>query len=70
MVAADGPSVPVDDDPWLWSEDVAGDRPLDRMRTRDAETLGMLGATPAFEILQADIRRILDARDRIPDTAK
>jgi prolyl oligopeptidase len=54
------------DDPYLWLEDVTGERALDWVRARSAETTGWLAGSARFEELRTGIREVLDADDRIP----
>jgi prolyl oligopeptidase len=54
------------DDPYLWLEDVTGERALDWVRARSAETTGRLAGSARFEELRTGIRQVLDADDRIP----
>lgn len=54
------------DDPYLWLEDVTSNRALDWVRERNAETVATLAGDTRFEHLQAEIRAVLDADDRIP----
>ncbi|HUC56618.1 MAG TPA: S9 family peptidase, partial [Streptosporangiaceae bacterium] len=56
----------VNDDPFLWLEDVTGEAALDWVRTRNAETLSELEGRPRFAALRNEIREVLDADDRIP----
>jgi prolyl oligopeptidase len=53
-------------DPFLWLEDVTGPAALDWVRERNAQTLAALSAGRRFAELQAGIREVLDADDRIP----
>ncbi|PRX46448.1 prolyl oligopeptidase [Prauserella shujinwangii] len=55
-----------DNDPYLWLEDVTGERPLDWVRARNAETVAALAGDTGFERLRAALREVLDADDRIP----
>jgi prolyl oligopeptidase len=57
---------PIDDDPFLWLEDVHGERALDWVRARNAHSQAVLQAAPGFEPLRADIQAVLDATDQIP----
>ncbi|MFP5374599.1 MAG: prolyl oligopeptidase family serine peptidase [Gammaproteobacteria bacterium] len=57
-------------DPWLWLEDVTGERALDWVRERNARTEAELAATPGFQALEAQIRAILDSEDKIPAVQK
>ncbi|MDM4772371.1 prolyl oligopeptidase family protein [Solimonas sp. SE-A11] len=58
---------PVSADPYLWLEDVGGDKALDWVRTQNAATLKQLQADPGYEPLRRDIKAILDSEDKIPD---
>ena len=55
-----------DTDPYLWLEDVQGERALAWVRERNAETLGELRARPDFEPTRQQLLSILNAKDRIP----
>jgi prolyl oligopeptidase len=54
------------DDPYLWLEDVTGERALEWVRARNDETVAELAGTDRFEGLRGEIREVLDADDRIP----
>ncbi|MFO0333992.1 MAG: prolyl oligopeptidase family serine peptidase [Pseudomonadota bacterium] len=54
-------------DPYLWLEDVEGERALAWARERNERSLGELRADPRFPRFEADARAILEAQDRIPD---
>ena len=56
----------VDEDPFLWLEDVTGEVALDWVRARNAETLDELTGGERFEALRTQISEVLDADDRIP----
>jgi prolyl oligopeptidase len=60
----------VDDDPYLWLEDVEGERALAWVRERNAETKAALEAQPGFAALRDDLRAILDSDARIPTVVK
>jgi prolyl oligopeptidase len=53
-------------DPFLWLEDVQGERALAWVRQRNAETENLLQAQPGFDALRAGIREVLDSRQQIP----
>jgi len=55
-----------EDDPFLWLEDVHGERALDWVRERNTHSQDVLQATPDFEALRSDIQAVLDATDQIP----
>ena len=58
------------EDPFLWLEDVTGDRALAWVRERNQETTKAFEDSPAFRTLEADLLRILDSDARIPFIAK
>lgn len=53
-------------DPYLWLEDVQGERALAWVRERNAQSQALLEARPDFAPLRTRLREILDAKDRIP----
>ena len=54
------------EDPYLWLEDVTGERALSWVRERNVETVTELTGGSRFEALRAEIREVLDSTDRIP----
>ena len=54
------------DDPYLWLEDVLGERALDWVRARNAESRAVLEQQPRFAEMRDGFRAILDSRDKIP----
>jgi len=54
------------DDPFLWLEDVQGDRALAWVRERNAESQGLLQAQPDYATTRAKLLKILNSHDRIP----
>ncbi|MFI6028328.1 prolyl oligopeptidase family protein [Amycolatopsis magusensis] len=56
----------IDDDPYLWLEDVTGEQALDWVRARNAETVAELTGGERFGELRDRVREVLDADDRIP----
>ena len=56
-------------DPWLWLEDVGGERPLSWVKEKNALAERALGGT-AHEALRLRLQAILDAKDRIPYVRK
>lgn len=54
------------DDPWLWLEDVGGDKALDWVRAKNAVSEKEFAANPRFEPLRKDLLGILNSRERIP----
>jgi len=54
------------EDPYLWLEDVGGDKPLDWVKERNAKTKAELEAAPGFGALRDRLRKIYDSKDKIP----
>ena len=54
------------DDPYLWLEEVEGERALGWVRTQNEKTMGTLQADPRFETFKEEALEILSAEDRIP----
>lgn len=54
------------DDPYLWLEEVGGERALAWVRERNAETERLLQAEPGFDALRGALREVLDSREQIP----
>jgi prolyl oligopeptidase len=67
IAAADSPN---DNDPYLWLEDVDGQRSLDWVRERNAVATRELEAQPGFATLQARLLSIFESSDRIPYVSK
>jgi prolyl oligopeptidase len=59
-------AAPADADPYLWLEDVQGDKALAWVRERNAQSRRVLEAWPLFQPTRDKLREILDSRDRIP----
>ncbi|MEL6704750.1 MAG: prolyl oligopeptidase family serine peptidase [Bacteroidota bacterium] len=53
------------DDPFLWLEEVEGDRALSWVGEQNAETVTALEAHPAYDDLYGDILAVLNSDDRI-----
>jgi prolyl oligopeptidase len=53
-------------DPYLWLEDVQGERALNWVRERNRESEGQLMAQPGFDERRRLIREVLDSREQIP----
>lgn len=53
-------------DPYLWLEDVEGDRAMAWVREHNTHSLGVLQADPRYDPLHAQALAIVEARDRIP----
>ncbi|MFT3665214.1 MAG: prolyl oligopeptidase family serine peptidase [Piscinibacter sp.] len=61
---------PADDDPYLWLEEVQGDKALAWVRERNAETLAQLSARDDFAPTRARLLEVLNSRDRIPAVSR
>jgi prolyl oligopeptidase len=53
-------------DPYLWLEDVDGERAMSWVKARNAETEALLKTRPEFNGLRTELLEGLNARDRIP----
>ena len=58
------------DEPFLWLEDVEGERALAWVRERNAETEALLAKDEAFTSLKRDLKSVLDSDARIPYVSK
>lgn len=58
------------EDPYLWLEDVTGEKALAWVRARNAESEKELAGTPAFAQIERGILEILDSKERIPSISK
>lgn len=58
------------EDPYLWLEDVTGDRALDWVREHNAKTQAHFDSDPGFVKLKDDLLAILDSDERIPFVSK
>jgi prolyl oligopeptidase len=59
-----------EEDPYLWLEDVTGDKPLAWVREQNAQSTRELEAAPNFEATRARLLSILDSKAKIPYVAK
>jgi prolyl oligopeptidase len=66
--AASAPASP--EDPYLWLEDVEGERALDWVRARNVESRRVLEAVPRFAAMRDGIREVLDSKDQIPGVTR
>jgi prolyl oligopeptidase len=57
-------------DPYLWLEDVTGDKQLTWVRQQNAISTNELEAMPGFEPLRKRLLSILDSKEKIPYVAK
>lgn len=58
------------DDPYLWLEDVTGERPLAWVREQNALSKQELETSPVFEPIRKRILAILDSKEKIPYVSK
>ncbi len=58
------------EDPYLWLEDVTGEKALAWVRQQNALSTRELEASPNFEPIRSRLLTILDSRDRIPYVGK
>ena len=61
---------PVTDDPYQWLEDVEGQKALDWVRERNADSEAKLADAPGFDALRAQLLEVLDSDARIPYVSK
>ncbi|MDX1502369.1 MAG: S9 family peptidase, partial [Thermoanaerobaculia bacterium] len=64
--APPGESAEQEDDPYLWLEEVDGERALAWVEERNAATAARLAGTPLFEELLGQARAVLDSHSRLP----
>ncbi len=57
-------------DPYLWLEDVTGEKALAWVKARNAESAKELEDTPAYKTLENDLLKILDSTAKIPAITK
>ena len=57
------------EDPWLWLEGVEDPKALEWVRARNDESLPRLTGDPRYPAVEAELRAILLAEDRIPRPA-
>jgi prolyl oligopeptidase len=70
LYAQDMPAADASDDPYIWLEDVTGEKALDWVRAHNKLAQDKLEADPVFAQLNADLLAILDSDARIPAVAK
>ncbi|HEY1554051.1 MAG TPA: prolyl oligopeptidase family serine peptidase [Kofleriaceae bacterium] len=58
------------EDPYLWLEDVTGDKSLAWVRERNKASQGELEAAPGFTVLRDRFRTILESKDKLPYATK
>lgn len=70
LIGAGGAVAADNTDPYLWLEDVAGDKPLAWVTERNADAETRLAGSAAFDQTEAAIREVLDSDARIPGVYK
>jgi prolyl oligopeptidase len=63
-------AIAADDDPYLWLEDVAGDKALDWVRSQNAVSSKELEALPTFAVTRDRLLSVYDSDERIPGFVK
>ncbi len=58
------------DDPYLWLEEVQGDKALSWVRERNRESRAVLEKFPRFETMRTRLLDILDSKEKIPDVSR
>jgi Serine proteases of the peptidase family S9A len=58
------------EDPYLWLEEVTGEKALEWVRAQNARTDAALASTPEFKRMEAGIREVLDSDAKIPVVQK
>jgi prolyl oligopeptidase len=66
VAAGQQPAAAASDDPFLWLEEIEGERALAWARQENDKSLGVLQADPRFKTFEARALEILQAKDRIP----
>ena len=61
---------PEPNDPHLWLEDVLGERSLEWVRARNAESRATLTASPSFATTRDRIKAVLDSKAQIPGVSR
>ncbi len=61
-----GPAAMAEDDPYLWLEEVEGEKALDWVRAQNALTLGVLEKDANYQVFHDLTMEFVTAKDRIP----
>ena len=61
---------PTDDDPYLWLEDVLGERALAWVGERNSESEGLLTAQPEYAPIRQQLLDVLNSKERIPQVTR
>jgi prolyl oligopeptidase len=65
-----GSEAQTNSDPYLWLEDVIGQKALDWVRQQNAVSTNELESAPEFESIRRRLLAIMDSKERIPFVAK
>ena len=63
-------SAATQDDPYIWLEDVTGEKPMQWVKEQNARTAKELAGSDQFKTLQSDILKIMDSDAKIPVVTK
>src|SRR5215470_16516598 len=66
-LAALGAAASAEEDPYLWLEDVQGDKPLAWVKEQNAKSTALLEAQPEYKPIYERALQILDSKEKIPD---
>lgn len=58
--------MPSEEDPFLWLEDVSGDKALGWVREQNEATRQAIDSAPGFSALENDLLAVLDSNEKIP----
>jgi len=58
--------IAADEDPYLWLEEVEGEKPLSWAKEKSAADTAVIEAVPEFEEIHNKLLEIYNSRDRIP----
>lgn len=64
------PAPAAPEDPYLWLEDVTGDKALDWVRAANAVTARRLEGGKTYQALENDLLKIMDSKEKIPYVQK
>ncbi len=68
--ATTAPAVAASEDPYLWLEEVTGEKALAWVGARNRESVAEIAGSPAFQELNGDLLKIYDSSEKIPFVSK
>ncbi len=68
--ASASPAAATPDDPYIWLEDVLGDKALAWVRERNADSAKVLTARPEYAPIKQQMLEVLNSKDRIPAVSR